>query len=248
MASIEGASVEPKIERRTLSSQIYAILEDRILSGELAPGTPLSEETLAVTYGVSRAPAREAIVELERVGLAVRSGPRDRAVAVPTEEMITQKYDVWWIVDVGRTYLASLQATLADHATLRTLIDGMNEGVKRKDLEHYRKYCDSFHLKIRHDCQNALLNTMDVSCDLHIRWFEALYDQNPEVSADAVREHYNILDAFERRDFGALGETIRAHILRQRSRIVDLFKTGEAVEGAEPRRTRPRRKISILIG
>jgi DNA-binding GntR family transcriptional regulator len=109
---------EPNVglERRTLSSQLYKILESKVLDGDLLPGTKLSEESLAETYGVSRSPAREALAGLERAGLAVRAGARDRMITVPTEEMIAQKYDLWWIVDVGRAYLASQEATPADIA------------------------------------------------------------------------------------------------------------------------------------
>jgi DNA-binding GntR family transcriptional regulator len=245
------ADVPPRVERRTLSSQIYAILENGILSGTLRPGTPLSEESLASTYGVSRAPAREAITELERIGLAIRSGPRDRAVAVPTEEMIAHQYEVWWIVDSGRTYLASLEATPDEHAEMRRLIDGMAEGVKRNDPPLYRLNSDRFHEKIRERCRNTLLSHIGYGCDLYIRWFESLYDRDAEPSAECVAEHYEILDAYVRRSLEELTRTIRVHILRQRSRILDAFKVGQeqamkAGAGRNSTLLRPRRAQGAL--
>lgn len=239
------AVTSPRLERRTLSSQIYAILESNILSGALRPGTPLSEESLASTYGVSRAPAREAITELERIGLAVRSGPRDRAVAIPTEEMIAHQYEVWWIVDSGRTYLASLEATAEEHAEMRRLIDGMADGAKRNDPVMYRINSDLFHEKIRERCRNTLLSHIGYGCDLYIRWFEALYDRDAEPSLECVAEHYEILDAYERRSLEDLTRTIRLHILRQRSRILDMFKIEQAHASKDgtgrPSLVRPRR-------
>lgn len=222
--SLVGIASGRRLERRTLSLQIYSILEQRILDGTLPPGAQLSEEALAVAYGVSRAPAREAIMELERAGLAGRSGHRDRIVAIPTEEMIAQQYEVWWIVDSGRTYLASLEATHADHGELRSFIDGMAEGIRRKDPAMYRTNCDAFHQKIRQSCRNTALRDIGYGCDLYIRWFEALYDRDPDPSPEAVSEHYSILSAYERQSFEDLATTIRAHILRQRSRILTQFK------------------------
>src|SRR5580692_8637090 len=96
---------EPALERKTLSSQLYEILERKVIAGELPPGTRLSEESVADTYNVSRSPAREALMDLEKSGLAVRVGVRDRMITIPTREMISSKYDLWWIIDVGRTYL-----------------------------------------------------------------------------------------------------------------------------------------------
>jgi DNA-binding GntR family transcriptional regulator len=45
-------------------------LGQAILSGELAPGTRLREETLARNFSVSRTPVREALILLSASGLA----------------------------------------------------------------------------------------------------------------------------------------------------------------------------------
>ena len=171
----------------------------------------------------SRSPAREALADLERVGLAVRVGMRDRMVPIPTLEMISQKFDVWWIVDVGRSYLASLTATPALHAELRRYIDRMSRAVKNKDRKRYQAACQKFHDTIRHGCNNNYVNQLSGDCDLYLRWFEMLYDKMPEVSMQTVMEHQSILDAYEMRDLSALSETIRIHILRQRDRILAHF-------------------------
>src|SRR5437879_11262961 len=47
----------------------YDRLKQLILEGELAPGEPLVERTLADRLSVSRTPVREAIFRLEREGL-----------------------------------------------------------------------------------------------------------------------------------------------------------------------------------
>src|SRR5580704_1227505 len=91
------------LERKTLSSQLYDILERKVITGELPPGTRMSEESVAENFKVSRSPAREALIDLEKAGLAVRVGARDRMITVPTREMISSKYDLWWIIEVGRT-------------------------------------------------------------------------------------------------------------------------------------------------
>ena len=211
------------VERRTLSSQIYELLERKVLEGELPPGSRLSEELLAETYKVSRSPAREALADLERVGLAVRVGMRDRMITIPTLEMISQKFDVWWIIDVGRSYLASLTATPALHAELRQCVDRMSRAVKQRDIKRYQAACEKFHDRIRHGCNNNYVNQLSGDCDLYLRWFEMLYDKMPEVSEQTVVEHQSILDAYEKRDLSALSETIRVHIVRQRDRILTHF-------------------------
>ena len=213
-----------EVDRQTLSSQIYELLEKQVLQGVLPPGSHLSEESLAETFQVSRSPAREALADLERVGLAVRVGMRDRMVTIPTLEMIGEKYDVWWIIDVGRTYLASLSASAGDVEELRRYVDRMARAVKARNIKRYEAACGKFHDKIRHGCSNRYLNQISETCDLYLRWFEMLYDQSPECSAANVEEHSVILDAFERKDLADLSESIRGHISRQRARIMRHFE------------------------
>ncbi len=89
------------IVRRPLSEQVYQLLEDRILAGTIAPGTKLAEEAIAEEFGVSRSPAREAISQLEKVGLAEKSGPRDRRVVIPSRKIIIDVYATWIILETG---------------------------------------------------------------------------------------------------------------------------------------------------
>lgn len=57
------------VQRLNLGEEIAAQLREAIISAELPPGTSLGEPALAKQFGVSRAPVREALVQLEREGL-----------------------------------------------------------------------------------------------------------------------------------------------------------------------------------
>ena len=63
-----------------LRERVTADIRRLILENELEPGQPLREEHLASMLGVSRGPIREAIVELEREGLAQRRTGRSTVV------------------------------------------------------------------------------------------------------------------------------------------------------------------------
>jgi DNA-binding GntR family transcriptional regulator len=211
------------LQRQTLSVQIYARLEDSVLNGELAPGTKLSEEQLAESFGVSRAPVREALIALENAGLAERFGVRDRAVTVPTLELINRKYDLWWIIDVGRTYLSSLDATVADCDALDDLVTRTAEAVRRADVPVYLSLCEEYHEKIRSGCRNPDVAKLGAGCDIHLRWLEALYNRRQTICDDTIREHESINAAFRAKDYTRLADTIRAHMLRQRDEILRQF-------------------------
>ncbi len=66
---------------RKLYQRAFEILGDEIIAGELAPAERLTETGVAARFGISRAPARQALGELERSGLIARVGARGYEVA-----------------------------------------------------------------------------------------------------------------------------------------------------------------------
>ena len=66
---------------QSIQEKAYSYLRGRILSGELAPGTPLSEVSIARELGNSRGPLREAIRRLTGEGL-LRPSPLGGSLVV----------------------------------------------------------------------------------------------------------------------------------------------------------------------
>jgi DNA-binding GntR family transcriptional regulator len=68
-----------------LYQRAFEILEAEIRSGRIGSREKLSETAVAARFGISRAPARQALVELQRSGLIGRSGARGYQVLEPAE-------------------------------------------------------------------------------------------------------------------------------------------------------------------
>ena len=75
----------PPLRRVTLSSQLVERLREDILSGVLAANAQLNEKELALTFGVSRGPLREAMQRLVQEGL-LRSEPHRGVFVVELSE------------------------------------------------------------------------------------------------------------------------------------------------------------------
>ena len=72
-----SASAFTPLDRSTLSQQVRAQLEDRIRSGELAPGAQVqSERSLCEQFRVARTSIREAMQGLLSLGVIERRGNR----------------------------------------------------------------------------------------------------------------------------------------------------------------------------
>jgi DNA-binding GntR family transcriptional regulator len=71
--------LSPKLYRRA-----FEVLAEEIVSGAITAGSKLAETGLAQRFGISRAPARQALAELERAGLVQKSQARGYEVLSPS--------------------------------------------------------------------------------------------------------------------------------------------------------------------
>lgn len=65
----DHAQTSGPAQRKNLAREVLLALRSDIISGTLHPGDALAEPVLAKKFGSSRAPVREALIELEREGL-----------------------------------------------------------------------------------------------------------------------------------------------------------------------------------
>jgi DNA-binding GntR family transcriptional regulator len=208
------------VVRRPLSEQVYQLLEDRILAGKLPPGTKLAEEAIAEEFGVSRSPVREAISQLEKAGLAVKSGPRDRRVLIPSRKVIIEVYATWVILETGRIYLSSLVATKDDHNRIRETVRGMEQSLATGNLPEYEAWFDKFHQLLSSNCDNQLLNQALEGFERHRKWLTALYYAHPDTSIRSFNEHKQIARQYIRRDLVGITKALEAHMLHQRDSVL----------------------------
>ena len=97
MATIHEAPKSRRMVRRVLREEIREQLIDDILSGRLPPGTRIVETRLAQELGVSQAPVREALRDLELFGFVTNT---------PTAGF-QKKVRRTVLVDASKTWLTS---------------------------------------------------------------------------------------------------------------------------------------------
>jgi len=65
-----------------LYQQVYEIIAGQVVQGALPAGTRINESSVAEQFGISRAPARQALAELEREGFLEKSAGRGYQVSM----------------------------------------------------------------------------------------------------------------------------------------------------------------------
>jgi DNA-binding GntR family transcriptional regulator len=83
-----------KLNKRTFGARIADLLRELILTGELLPGAPIVETSLASQFGVSRGPLREAIRQLVEEGLLTQIPFTGTHVIELTAEAVREIYSL----------------------------------------------------------------------------------------------------------------------------------------------------------
>lgn len=125
---------------------LVAALRSRILTGDLRPGSHLSEVELAASYGVGRHSLRAAFRELARDGLLVHEPNRGVRVPVPTADESEDLY-----VHRAALELGALRVALADRRSLEGVREPLAVLAAMPDDEPWDRVAlahDQFHAAI----------------------------------------------------------------------------------------------------
>lgn len=84
----QATNAASTMRKQLLSDGLFRLIGERIVSGELAPGTRIRDADLAEELAVSRTPVREALQRLERVGMVTMYPSRYTEVTLVTPESV----------------------------------------------------------------------------------------------------------------------------------------------------------------
>jgi DNA-binding GntR family transcriptional regulator len=73
-------AMKPLIDKETYRTKVYTYLREKVIAGELLPGETITLRGLSLALGVSVAPVREALVQLESEKVILRRDNRDYRV------------------------------------------------------------------------------------------------------------------------------------------------------------------------
>src|SRR5688500_16992046 len=116
-------SQQSGFEVQSVADQVYAVLRERIAGGEIERRSRLHQEDLAIAFGVSRPPVREALRRLAAEGLVDLSADRGARVATATDAQLRSSYETRLVVEPGA-------ARVAAERRLEHAIEGMRAALR----------------------------------------------------------------------------------------------------------------------
>jgi len=142
--------------RRPRAEELYIVLRDAILSGDIPPGERLVERTIAAHASVSRTPAREALARLRLDGL-VEETSTGHAVSEFDLDHLADLCAVRETLEAMATGLAAQLRSNLDVEAMAALLSVNEETVARGDIGATVEANHAFHEAIWRASRNRYL-------------------------------------------------------------------------------------------
>ena len=200
--------------------QIYAVLFDRIVSGEYPSNTRLKEEELADQFGVSRTPIRLTLRQLEQDGLIEILPNRGARVVGFTVDDVEEVYDIRKSLEIQAL------KTSAPHLNIQGLIEirtRMKDISRTSDAKLHEEIDAQVHnYFIQASGKRRLIAILDQMFRL-IQRFRELGFEDSDLRASASEAHLALIDAICMRDVNKASEILADHIEMSKNNAVSLI-------------------------
>lgn len=203
----------------TSASEVAALLRERVLSGEIAPGARLQQVPLSESLGVSRTPLREALAQLANQGLLVYEPNRGYVVRAFSAAEIVAAFDVRSRLE-GLACSLVARRGLSDEA-LATLRSCVAEGdrilakgfLDPPDLGPYRRMNVDIHETIIRASDNPFVDDFVRQChNVPLASDRVFVWEDFGVIARSHDDHHRIVDALAARDAERADHLMREHV------------------------------------
>jgi DNA-binding GntR family transcriptional regulator len=208
----QGKSKSVVQRPRTSAEDIRQQLATRIISGALAPGTPLDETVLAAEYSVSRTPIREALRLLAASGLVDQKAHAKALVAKPDEATLAGMFEVMGYLEALCAGLSAAAMSAAERDKLDSLHMRMAAIVRDGNHTAYIEANEVFHSAIYDGAHNAYLAELARSTRQRLQPFRRAQFQALGRLSLSHAEHTLVVNAILQGDRAKAEWAMRKHI------------------------------------
>ena len=198
-------------KRRLLHQEVSRYIRQAILLGELKPGDRIVETKLAQLLGVSQAPVREAIRELEFSGLVEQKPYLGTYVKQITMQDMQNFYRVRGALEKLGAQQACKNITVVQLDEIEKVMQEMERAGAQADNERYVQMDALFHDKIIAASGNDLLCKLWEQCNIKSWLFVGTALARRDIAYLASR-HRRIFERLRERDTQGLEEAVQDHL------------------------------------
>ena len=232
-----------QIHRVSVADQVASILRQRILNGELRPGTPLQEVPLAASLGVSRNTMREATRILSLENLLKRSIHRGVAVSQLSLKDVQEIYHLRRMLEISGV-LGAKNSRSEVLPELRDAVEGYERAVRERDWLRAVGFDFQFHSLLIRFHRNRRLESFYQRVIGELRMGMVLVDRShddPSALIPVHRKMYQLLATGKLQECAAV---LVQHLDDSESRLSRVMNA----EMPKKNRNRQSEKVSVSRG
>jgi DNA-binding GntR family transcriptional regulator len=218
-----------------LRDQIKEVLLARILEGDYAPGQRIVEMQLASEFGVSQAPVREALRELEALRLIVSEPHRGARVREVTNRELAEVYPVRAALEEEAARAAAVRLG-GNVKPLEAEYRAMRKAADRDDAHALVTHDVRFHRVIVAGSGNQTLLDLWTSLRVEARTVISMVKDHSDLH-EVAEMHAPLIDAFRTQDRARCARMLRKHI-EHFAKWVPRELAADAAAAAPPRSRR----------
>ena len=208
--------------RNTASSRIYSDLRAELVSLGRRPGEAISEGEIALAYGVSRTPVREAILKLSDEGLVdifPQSGINVSRIPI---RALPEAIVIRRALEETTTRIAAERATPSQILALHSILERQREADAAHDQAGFHQADELFHATIAEIAGYPGIWKLILQVKVNVDRFRLLTLPQAGRIATVIAEHERILSAIEAHDAGGAVVAMAKHIERLLGDIADI--------------------------
>lgn len=214
-----SASAIEILRSQSLPMLLEREIERVIFGGEYGPGDRINEKELALRFGISRGPVREALRSLEASGLVEQIPNRGVFVRRLTSLQADDIYEVRAALFSLAGRLLATRVTDEEVVRLRAFVRSMEEAITRDDFDSYARENFAFHEFIVERAGNGVLAAQYLSLVKQLRLYRArslMFGNAMRASND---EHREMVEAVAARDPDRADVAHRRHVESAKLRL-----------------------------
>lgn len=213
------------IQHRTLAAAITDRLRQEILSNLRAGGSQLRQDALATTFGVSRIPVREALIQLESEGLVELIPHKGAIVTSLSADEINDVFDLRILLESRLLQDSIPKLETQDFDQLLAIQKQFSEAVKSHNLQQYGHLNIQLHTTLYSRANLPQTAAMVTSLLQKSDRYTRVQLSSANATKRAENEHARLIDFSKKGKVKEACSLLSAHIETVRSDLIALLKS-----------------------
>lgn len=211
------------LQGTSVRSQVVSELRGRIISGELTPGTSLSEIVLSEAFDVSRTPVREALKQLQTEGLVVIRPRVGTFVSAPSRREITELFQMKELLEGAAARLLAQRGRVPELEQLAENLARADEAVTAGDQHRYAELVHEFHDLVMRGADNTKLAGHYQQLMNQLAYHRLVHTSlsQPGRPTRSESEHHHVLELIRAKDGDGAERVMREHVRASHRALMD---------------------------